>query len=329
MSDEEVTELGPSRGMDEEEAALAKQFEEAIQRAATDTARGQQASEFRVGMSDLGYCSERTKRMLDQEVPEDSDMFKAWLGTVIGDGFEDALVAYYSHGAVVKQAEVTVTLEGDRRTYEVPGHPDLIFPDEALVIDGKTAFGLEMARRTGADQQKQFQRHAYGKGAWLKGFFGETPLEEVRVGNVWLDRSGATSSVHVQIEPFSDEVLASAAQWLDEVVEAYVTGQTAMKEPPREVCAATCGFFGDCRAMDTDAAGLLEGTETIEAVQMYLDGKELAKQGESFKKQAKAVLAGKEGSTGDHIVRWVGVDPVFIEGYERRGYTRLDIRAIH
>lgn len=323
---EEVIEVGPSRAMGEEEAVLAKRIKEAIQSAATNTARGRQAAEFRVGMSDLGYCSERTRRMLNQEVPQDSDMFKAWLGTVIGDGVEDAVVAAFP--GAIKQASVSVTLEGDRHTYEVPGHPDLILPDEVLVLDGKTSFGLDLPRRTGADQQKQFQRHCYGKGAWLAGYFGEAPLEDVRVGNFWLDRSGRESEVHVQIERYSDEVLAEAARWIDEVVYAYTTGGEAQKEPPREVCAATCGFFGPCRGGDTDVEGLLEGRETIEAVRLYLDGKELEKTGKSYKDQAKAFLDGMSGSTGQHTVRWVNVDEVFIEGYTRRGYKRLDIRPV-
>lgn len=325
MSDE-LTVDAPSRAMTEEEADLAKRIYAAIQHAATATARGEQAAQFRVGMSDLGYCSERTRRMLDQQVPEDTDMFKAWLGTIIGDGLEDAMVQSYPN--VVKQATVELTLHGDMHDYTLPGHPDLIWPEERLVIDGKSAFGLNVARRMGADQQKQFQRHAYGKAAWEAGYFGDAPLSEVRVGNVWLDRSGTETEVHVQIEPFSEEVLFNAAQWLDEVVLAYTEGREAMKEPAREVCAATCGFFRDCRAFDTDVTGLLTDPVVLEAVAMHEEGKVLAKRAKSLKDEAKGVLNGITGATGGYTVRWVNVEPTEIKGFTRRGYSRLDIRSI-
>jgi hypothetical protein len=153
-------------------------------------------------------------------------------------------------------------------------------------------------------------------------------LEDVRVGNVWLDRSGNESSVHVQIEPFSDEVLAEAARWIDEVVYAYTTEQTAQKEPPREVCAKTCGFFSTCRAQDTDVSGLLEGRETIEAVQLYLEGRDLERRGRDFKNEAKTALDGIEGSTGQYTVRWVHVEESVIPETTRRAHKRLDIRAV-
>lgn len=324
--DLETPDPKPSRKMDEEEAALAKRIEGAIQRHATRTERGQQAAEFRIGISDLGYCSERTRRMLNQEVPEDSDMFKAWLGTAIGDALEDAVVA--SFPGAIKQSEVTVTLVGDKRTFEVLGHPDIVLPEEGIVLDGKSAFGLNLARRMGADQQKQFQRHGYGAGAWDAGMFGDLPLEEVRVGNVWVDRSGVESEVHVQLERFDATVLYEATHWLEEVIEHYIAGTEAIKEPPREVCASTCGFFSTCRALDTDVSGLLEGRQTIEAVQMYLEGKVLERDGKRLKAEAKGALDGVTGSTGQHTVRWVHVDEVQVAAGTRRAHKRLDIRAI-
>ena len=40
----------------------------------------------------------------------------------------------------------------------------------------------------------------------------------------------------------------------------------ALKEPPREVCAATCGFFKGCREWETDVEGLLTDDTVLEAV---------------------------------------------------------------
>jgi hypothetical protein len=318
-----TTEVVPKRGrMSEFDQELADRIYQGIQIRATRTDRGQQAREFRVGISDLGYCSERLNRTLQRQTPADPDMLLAWMGTILGDGLEDAVLAVYPDA--IKQASVLLELQGDRRTYSIPGHPDIIIPSLGLVIDGKTSEGLALARRMGADQQKQFQRHGYGKGAWLGGFFGSMPLEEVRVGNVWLDRSGRERCLHVQTEPFSDEVLFNATHWLDEVVTAYEQGTEAMKEPAREVCEQTCGFFADCRLYDTDVSGLIQDPVALEAVNLYLEGKVAATFGKNAKEEAKTALTGYDGSTGRHTVRWVNVNG----SEDRAGYSRLDIREI-
>lgn len=323
----EIEEERPKRGMTDEEKDLAERFYSAIQRHAIEGDRGRQSADFRIGVSDLGYCSERTRRMLMHEAPPDEpDMLLAWIGTAIGDAAEEAVVLCQDlFPGAIKQAETVTTLVGDRRTYEVLGHPDLVLPVEGILIDNKTSFGLQLARRMGADQQKNFQRHCYAAGAWDAGLFPHHDLRDIRVGNVWIDRSGMSKEVHVQLEPFDDAVLFQAAHWLEEVIDAYRAGREAEKEPPREVCETTCGFFKTCRAFDTDVTGLLEGPETLAAVQLYLDGKVAASFGDKAKKEAKAALAGISGSTGRHTVRWVDVNPT----ETRAGYARLDIREIN
>lgn len=326
MSEAEVEE--PTGVMSEHDTALAERVYDAIQQSSLRSERGEQAAEFRVGISDLGYCSERTKRMLTQEVPEDTDMMLAWLGTTIGAGLEDALSKHYGT-EVVTQAEVTVPLKGQRgQVYNVPGHPDIIIPEEATVLDGKTAYGLRLAERNGVDQQKQFQRHAYGYGAWLEGFFGGIPLEDVRVGNIWIDRSGKERRVHVQTEPFSMDVITDAERWLDEVIYAYTNKMEAEKEPPREVCFATCGFYDTCRALDTDVEGLIRDPWAIDAMRLYIEGNALEKEGKAKKSEAKANLIGVSGSDGTHTLRWVEVDSVEVAGFTRAPHRRIDLKPI-
>ena len=317
----------PSGPMSPEEQEIAERIYTAIQHSATKTERGQQAAEFRVGLSDLGYCSERTRRMLGHEVPEDTDMFLAWLGTVIGEGVERAMVEHFGE-EIIAQAEVVCPIRGETREYEVLGHPDIIIPSLGLVLDGKTAYGLRLAERLGADTQKQFQRHGYGKGAWLEGHFGDLPLEDVRVGNFWLDRSGKERRVHVQIEPYSDEVLAEAGRWLDEVVYNFTHQQEATKEPPREVCFATCGFYDTCRGLDTDVTGLIRDREAVGAIDLYVEGNALEKRGKAMKSEAKANLLGVSGSTGTYSLRWVEVDSVEVAGFTRAPHRRIDIKPV-
>jgi len=256
-------------------------------------------------------------------------MLKAFIGTALGDHMEKAIESSGLFPDAVIQATVTVPLKGERgNTYEVVGHPDVILPGDALVIDNKSSAGLQLARRVGPNQQQQFQRHLYAYGAWLGGFFGDTPLEDVRVGNVWIDRTGNTKEVHVNTEPFDQMVVDMAALWLDDVVYAYLNDEEARKEPAREVCFATCGFAPECRGLETDVIGLLTDETVLEAVDMYREGLDLEKQGRALKEEAKPALDGIEGSTGKFTVRWVHVNEVEVPATIRRAYKRLDIRKV-
>jgi hypothetical protein len=122
-------------------------------------------------------------------------------------------------------------------------------------------------------------------------------------------------------------VVQAATMWLDDVIYAFVHKQDARKEPAREVCEVTCGFYGTCRAMDTDVSGLLADDEVLAAVDMYQDGAALVKEGKRLKDQANARLNGIQGSTGEFTVRWVHVNggPV---AFTRDPYERLDIRRV-
>lgn len=314
--------------MDERERGLATRIYQAMMDWSNHSDRGLQAQAFRVGISDLGYCSERVRRMLDQQVPDDTDMLKAFLGTAIGDHVEQAIEKNLGT-TVIRQAEASLELTAGERTFQVPGHPDLILPDENIVLDAKTADGLALARRMGADQQKQFQRHGYGKAAFDAGLLPNAKsYDDVLVGNVWIDRSGDEQEVHVQLVPLDLGVLAAAGEWLDEVLYAFLHKTEAQKEPAREVCAVTCGFFGTCRAYDTDVSGLLTDPEVVEAVAMYQEGLALEKQGRALKDQAKAPLKGIAGSTGTTMVRWVHVNESEVPATTRRAYDRLDIRKM-
>jgi len=312
--------------MNEHEQQVADAIYAAMMEFSINSERGQQAKEFRVGISDLGYCSERTRRMLDQQVPKDTDMLKAFIGTAIGDHVEQAVLKAYPD--VVRQAEVVLRLEHDGHVYDVPGHPDLVFPLDGMVLDAKSSSGLSLARRLGADQQKNFQRHGYGYACWEAGMFGDIPVEDVKVGNVWVDRAGNEQEVHVEIVPLDVSVLEDAARWLSDVIYAYVQGEEARKEPAREVCEVTCGFFDVCRAYDTDVSGLLTDPTVLEAVAMYKEGLALEKQGKKLKEDAKPALKGIEGSTGEFTVRWVHINETEVPASTRRAYDKIDIRKL-
>lgn len=315
-----------ARRMSVEEQSLGDRVYAAVQDASNFSERSQQSADFRMGVSDIGWCSEKVRRMI-AGIPEPvTDKLAAFIGTAIGDHVEQAYIAKYPE--MIRQAEVTIKLISDTGSvYEVGGHPDLIDPVEGLVIDVKTSRGLGTAMRTGPNQQQQFQRHAYALGAFEAGLFPNHTLDQIRVANVWLDRSADYHEPWVQMERYNPEVVEAMTQWVDEVVYAYIHGEEARKEPSREMCEKVCGHFADCRALDTDVEGLLTDKEVLAAVDMHRAGGDLERAGKRLKDEAKATLKEIKGSTGTYTVRWVDVGPSEVN-YVRAGYQKLDIRKI-
>ena len=313
--------------MDDGEKYLATTLYQAIQDESNLSARSIQSKEFKVGVSDLGFCSERTRRMLDQQVPEDTDALKAWIGSTLGDGMEVAAKRCWPHAII--QSEVTLTLIGDAHTYTLTGHPDVILPDEGILIDNKTDYGLTTIERTGPSQSQQFQRHCYARAAWEGGLFADhLGLEDIKVANIWLDRAGIENRLHCQMEPFDQDVVDAAGFWLDDVVYAYTQGEEARKEPPRDMCAVVCGFFPVCRAYDTDVEGLIRDKVALTAIDMYREGADLEKRGKKLKDEAKRHLTGVQGSTGEVFVRWTHINETVVPQNTRSAYDKLEVRAI-
>jgi hypothetical protein len=311
--------------MDQYEQWWADAVRDAVNEWSNSTERAEQDKQFIIGPSAIGYCSERLRRQLDRQEPEDFvDWNKAFIGTWLGEGLEQALKKRWPH--LLTQSEFWVTLQGDRYQYRIPAHSDVIDPTVGLVLDAKAKDGLMYVRRQEtADQGYQFQRHLYGLGAHQSGLLGDIPLEDVRVGNIYYDRSGKEPVPHVQIEPFSHDVIRQATWWLDEVVEAFLAGEEATKEPPRQVCEATCGFYTKCRGYDTDVEGVIRDEKHLQAMEMYIEGGDLERTGKKMKQQAQIILNGVEGHTSDYTLRWTLINggPVH---YDREAYLRMDLR---
>jgi hypothetical protein len=308
--------------MDEQERLIADDVYAAIQ---TASARSPRAAQTHFGISSLGWCAEQMRRTLDGQVQDDTDHLSAFIGTAIGDHVERAFKA--QHPEAIIQAEVHTTLVGDSGiTYELTGHPDILMPGR--VYDIKTDFGLGVVERTGPSQQQRWQRALYAKAAWEMGLLGDLPLEEVEVGNVWIDRGATDKRCLVQLEPFDPADIDAATFWVDDVVYSWLNKQVARKEPPRNVCYATCGYALDCRGIDTDVQGLITDERQLTAVEMYVEGGRLEREAKRLKAQAKIALDGVSGSTGDFTVRWISVNGAHIE-FDRKPSMRLDIRELH
>lgn len=312
--------------MNSDEQELSQRFYEAVQHQSNYSERSQQSADFRIGMSDLGWCSELVRRML-AGIPEPvTDKVDAFIGTALGDHIEQAWVA--QNPTALRHTQVEVEFKGDHGTYTVGGHPDLILPDEGIVVDVKTTRGLAVVEKTGPSLQQQFQRHGYALGAWQAGLLGDIPLEEVRVANVWMDRAGDDEHMHCQMEPYDQDVVDQAGQWIDDVVYAYIHKEPARKEPPRDMCAKVCGHFSDCRAWETDVAGLIEDPETLAAIDAYREAQQMESEARKIKDQARAHLVGMQGSTGTHFLRWTWINESLVPEYQRKGYYKIDIKPI-
>lgn len=310
--------------MNDFEQYIADEVRKAVNEWSNSTDRSEQAKEFRLGPSDIGYCSERVRRMLDQQVPEDEvEWNKAFIGTVLGDGLETAIQKRWPHAKT--QVTLWVELATSTRVFKLEGHADLLVPTEGLCLDFKAKNGLNYIRRQDtADQGYQFQRHLYAYGAYQSGLFPGLELEDLRVGNIYYDRSGVEATPHVQIEPFSMEVVHEATEWLEEVVYNFLHNEEARKEPAREVCETTCGFFSKCRAYDTDVEGLIRDEKHLGAIEMYADGTAMISQGKKLQNEAKIILKGVEGHTGSRTLRWVLVNggPV---SYNQEPYLKISL----
>lgn len=308
--------------VNEEEALLAAQLYRAIQDYANDSERTQQSKGFVLGVSDLGTCQERTRRALAEITEPDRDVLESFLGTAVGKDVEAAIARAFPE--VYTQSTVTVHLEGDGGLYTLTGHPDVIFPWG--IMDGKTTDGLEIPKRNGSNRQQKFQRHLYALGAANGGYFS-VPLEEAKVGNMWIDRSGRTKELFVELEPFDPQVVDEATMWLDEAVYAFRNGQVGQKEPPREWCARACGHFEDCRLYDTDVTGISYDPELMTAVELHREGKAMEKEGKRMADEANAALRGFTGYVPGFQVRWTHINPSDV-AYTRDGYDRLNIQPL-
>lgn len=312
------------RGMTVEEAEWADAIYSSVMEFDQERPRTKQTKNFQVGMSELGFCSERVRRMLGGITPELTDNLPAFIGTAVGDYIEQAMMMKWPEA--LRQEEVTTTLVGDYGKYNLMGHPDLVFPWG--IFDVKTTRGLEVVRRTGPSRQQQYQRHGYCLGAFQAGLFGDTPLEELKVANVWFDRAADERLCHVQMEPYDQGIVDEAVRWLDEVIYNHLQGLDAPKEPPRNVCEAVCGHFSTCRALDTDVQGLIADETALVAVDLYREGLALESAGKKMKDQAKGNLLGVEGSTGEFLLRWTWVNESIVPESVRKAHQRMSLTKI-
>ena len=291
-----------------------------------NSARSVQASEGRLGPSDIGFC--RQKAALMVKGVEQTDAPPKWaaaVGTAIHNYVEAAIKEMFPDWLVgsIDQVRVTATLPSGG---EISGHPDIVIPDRNTVLDIKTVDGFQWVKREGTSQQHKYQRHLYAMGCLAAGMFDKT--KPVYVGNVYFDRSGKQAQPLVIVEELDPMLTDEIDSWVGDVIYAVKNGEDASRDIPAAVCERICSHFTACRgSLETYEGGeLIMDGELLTAVDMYTEARNMEKTAKQMKDEASARLAGVNGSTGQWQVRWVEVQPSRVESFEKNGYSRLDIR---
>ena len=116
---------------------------------------------------------------------------------------------------------------------------------------------------------------------------------------------------------------------MQDVIYSVNHGEDASRDVPAAVCERICSHFTACRgSLETYEAEFIDNPELLSAVDMYVQGRDMKKEGEAMQKAAQALLDGVNGSTGTYQVRWVDVQPTTVESFEKSGYRRMDVRKV-
>lgn len=290
--------------------------------------RSIQSAEGILGPSDIGFCRQKAALMV-REVPQ-TDSPPKWaaaVGTALHNYIEAAIKKAYPDWLCgsIDDIEVTATLPSGA---EIKGHPDIVVQSANAVLDIKTVDGFEWVKRSGTSQQHKYQRHLYAMGLLQGGILDDS--KPVLVGNIYFDRSGKESQPLVLVEDMDPTLTDEIDSWVQDVIYAVKNGEDASRDIPAAVCERICSHFTACRGElgIEEGSVLIEDPELLSAVDMYVEGRDLAKQADQMKKEAQARLFGINGSTGTYQVRWVEVAPTTVESFEKTGYSRMDIRKV-
>lgn len=296
--------------MNPDEAAA--EWLSAIMMADATTDRSAQQALGVLGVSDVGTCRERARRMVTGMPHTDAPTgLAAWIGTQL---HRPALEARKQLAPeLLHEVELSIGLPGG---YTVVGHADEIDPSEPSVTDLKTVDGLGAIV---SSEQQRFQRHLYAHGAIQAGL---VPAEGLLVRNVWLDRSGRYKRLHVEQEPFDPNMVEMASQWLEDVEYAARRNEEASKDRPSSWCAACCPFFTGCRGGQSVQGEVVADPQYAELAGLYRRASDEAKEASLVAEDARRALEDVEGRCGDWLVSWTTVNA------QRGAYRKINVRKV-
>lgn len=283
-----------------------------------------QSRQGKLGPSDIGFCRQKAALTTKEIQPTDNpSTAAARIGTAIHRYVGEALSAAHPDW-IVDDTKVTATLPSG---VEITGTPDIIAPDWNAIIDIKTVDGFEWVKRNGVNQNHIYQRHLYALGALQAGLVKE---ENLLVGNFYIDRSGKEPEGLLVLSEYDPTLTAVIDSWVQDVIYAVKNGEDASRDIPAAVCERICPFFTVCRGeLETYEGGEnITDPDLLTALDMYVEGRDMVKEGEKMKKEAQSRLYGVNGRSDDYQIRWVEVAPTTVDSFDKAGYSRMDVRKV-
>ena len=294
-----------------------------INSADSAAARSQQARAGILGPSDIGFCRQKAALVTSGVQPtDDKPKYAAMWGTAIHNYVEAVLKSKHPEWLLgsIDQLHVTATLKSGA---QIGGHPDIVIPEWNMLLDIKTVDGFEWVRRNGVSDAHQYQRWLYALGCIQAGIL---KAEGLKVGNLYFDRSGKESAV-LHIDDFDMGLEDEIDRWISDVTYAVTNNEDASRDIAPSICAQICEFYSVCRGNLPvhDGQDFTEDESIVSAIDMMVEAKEAEAKAKRLKAAARPMLTGFNGTDGRYQVRWVEIQPTFVEGYERAGSLRLDV----
>lgn len=291
--------------------------------------RTQQARAGKIGPSNIGFCRQQAVLITNGVQPSDSAYsWSAVVGTalhvVVGEALQQTFPDWLVDTPAKPNPRVTATLP--RTAAEVSGTPDVIIPKRG-VYDLKSKDGLEQVKHYGTTQNHKMQRHLYGMGCIAAGIFKAD--EPFMVGCIYIDRSGKDPVPYVEEEPFDPAFTEEIDSWIEDVIYAVLHGEEGSRDIAAARCETFCEFFTACRgSLPMQESEPITDAEAIQAIDMYVEGREMEKVGKRLKSEASALLHGINGSDGRFQVRWTHINETEVPGFTRRASDRIDVRKL-
>lgn len=295
---------------------------QAIVGAIDNSARSAQKDSGILGPSDIGFCRQKAALVTRQVQPTDAraSIWSAGVGTAVHHFVEDILRGTFPDW-IIESERVTAVLPNGA---EISGTPDIIIPEWNMVLDIKTVDGFAWVKREGTSQNHKYQRFLYADGACRAGHLDRD--KPVWVANVYFDRSGKEATPHVEMEEIDWSMADSISEWLDDVIYAVKNDEDAQRDIPSGICEKICEFYTACRGgLPAEDSEYITDPETIAAIDMYVEGRNIKSQATKMMDAAKAVLTGVNGSTGQWQVRTTHIPGTTLAATQRAGYDKIEV----
>ncbi len=152
------------------------------------------------------------------------------------------------------------------------------------------------------------------------------PTRPIIIGLIFIDRSGGEEDPYVVTRVFNPGIEDEIDSWITDVQYAVLHGEDASRDIPAPVCEQICEFFTVCRGtLPMEDAEFLTDPTTRGAIEMYVEARAAKSEAEAAMEEAKQMLKGVDGTTGEWVVRHTDVPEGVVPGYSRRAYSKMEI----